>query len=199
MIFFLSSLFKFLQFLIKKHANSNTYTRIFHESPEIFFYGQNKVFMAINVFMATFLAFWKCHKKIISGDSEFFWWKRNKKFACLIYFSKSRKIIADILLDLAHPVPYCTKFCTDINWFYSPSFEMLHFKTAEKVSTNRTMSTNRMSTSRAMDCIKLHLHGAISPTPTWVIHCRLIGLLKCASNATASCVCFIFSWSAFFW
>ena len=65
MIFFLSSLFKFLQFLIKKkHANSNTYTRIFHESPEIFFYGQNKVFMAINVFMAIFLAFWKCHKNI---------------------------------------------------------------------------------------------------------------------------------------
>ena len=155
--------------------------------------------MAINVFMATFLAFWKCHKKIISGDSEFCRFQFVAKF--WLYLGgpeKSRDFLRKNRICL-NIFPDGTKFGTDINWFYSPSFEMLHFKTAEKVSTNRTMSTNRMSTSRAMDCIKLHLHGAISPTPTWVIHCRLIGLLKCASNATASCVCFIFSFSAFFW
>ena len=157
------------------------------------------VFIAMTVFITIF---WHSENAIKSVPQEIqiFTGKKHNifKFILNLFFKQQKNNRWSFVEPCVSRVPP-REFRPIINWFYSPSFEMLHFKTAEKVSTNRTMSTNRMSTSRAMDCIKLHLHGAISPTPTWVIHCRLIGLLKCASNATASCVCFIFSWSAFFW
>ena len=61
------------------------------------------------VFVDTFLTLWKCNKKNISGDSEFF--DGNKKISCSIYLAGN-------------------------------------------------------------------LAGTISPTPTWEIHCRVMGLLN---------------------
>ena len=71
------------------------YIFIYIQSMPIFV---DTVFVDMPVFVDTFLALWKCNKKNISGDSEFF--DGNKKFSCLIYFSKSRKIIAFLSLNL---------------------------------------------------------------------------------------------------